>query len=451
VRAGQFDIEEVSTIIGPYRRRKNLVNKDINIPINGAIMKFKSSNIYRKLLSLGFTLAISSGVVSAQALERAAAGINPAAIQAAVDQFRADLGPNNGIGGSFTTGRREINWDGVPNGVASPNPISGDFFNVNSPRGAIFTSTSGPVLTGGPLQPFQISSTVASGVPVRFGNINPTYTNEFQAFSGERLFTTTRGSNVVEIAFRIPGTDIPATVTGFGAVFTDIDSRSTIMQFYDDKGNLLFTPHGPVEGIDKGLSFQGVSYNDGTRISKVVIVLGNVPLSAGTTDGAGDIFDVVAMDDFIYGEPRAAEFHSGDADGDGVADARVFRPSTGTWFTLNSGSNTVSTEQFGFNGDVPIDGDFDGDRRADLAVFRPSEGVWFVKGSSNGSFITQSLGQNGDRPVAGDYDKDGKTDIAVWRPANGNYFVLRSKDNRSSFFAFPFGTNGDIPVQGGAQ
>ena len=29
-------------------------------------------------------------------------------IQAAVDQFRAHLGPNNGIGGSFTSGRREI-------------------------------------------------------------------------------------------------------------------------------------------------------------------------------------------------------------------------------------------------------------------------------------------------------------------------------------------------------
>ena len=390
--------------------------------------------------------------VSAQAITREAVGATPASIQATVDQFRADLGalnPNNGQ--SFPTGRREINWDGVGDNVASPNPISGDFFNVNSPRGLVTTSTSGPVLTGGPLQPFQISSTLASGVPVRFGNINPTYTNEFRTFSGERLFTTTRGSNVVEISFRIPGTDIPATVTGFGVVFTDVDSRSTIMQFYDDKGKLLATPNGPIPELDKGLSFQGVSYKDGTRISRVVLVLGNVPLNAGTTDGQNDLFDVVAMDDFIYGEPRSGEFHSGDADGDGVADARVFRPSSGTWFTLNSGSNTVSIDRFGLEGDIPVDGDFDGDRRADVAVYRPSEGTWFITESSSGSVIIQGFGVGGDKPVAGDYDKDGTTDLAVWRPANGTYFVLRSKDKRTSFFSFPFGTPGDIPVQGAAE
>src|SRR5689334_1915854 len=134
--------------------------------------------------------------VSAQFIERAGFGANPAAIQQSVDQFRADLGTlNPNVRGSFTSGRREINWDGVPNGGSAPNFLAADFFNFNSPRGVMFTSTAGPFVNLGTAQPFQVSSTAASGVPVRFGNINPTYTNEFQAFSAERLFASSPGSN----------------------------------------------------------------------------------------------------------------------------------------------------------------------------------------------------------------------------------------------------------------
>jgi hypothetical protein len=70
---------------------------------------------------------------------------------------------------------------------------------------------------------------------------------------------------------------------------------------------------------------------------------------------------------------------------------------------------TVSINQFGLNGDLPVDGDFDGDGLSDLAVFRPSRRAWFIRRSSNPTnFISVSFGQNGDRPVASDYDKDGK-------------------------------------------
>src|SRR3990172_5278393 len=55
---------------------------------------------------------------------------NPSAIQSTVDTFRADLGPNNGTGpGPFVGGRREINWDAVPDAVASPNAFPGNFFS----------------------------------------------------------------------------------------------------------------------------------------------------------------------------------------------------------------------------------------------------------------------------------------------------------------------------------
>ena len=387
-------------------------------------------------------LAISA---SAQAVVRQASGADPASIQAAVDQFRADLGQlNPNVRQTFSTGRREINWDGVPNGASAPNFLRPDFFNLNSPRGVMFTSTTGPDLRGVIAQPFIVSSTAASGTPVRFGNINPTYTNEFQAFSEERLFAPSPGSNVIEVTFFIPGTTIPATVSGFGAVFCDADTPATHMQFYDQTGRILLQPSDPVVSPDKGLAFQGVSFTDGTRIARVVMVLGNAPLSLTNTDGVNGA-DVVAVDDFIYGEPHALEHHSADFDGDGSPDLSVFRPSSGQWFILNSGSNTISFAQFGLNGDVPVDADFDGDEKSDIAVYRPSSGTWFSLNSSNGQFSAIQFGLAEDKPVPGDYDKDGRTDIAVWRPSIGDYFILNSSTGQA--FETHWGLNGDIPVR----
>jgi hypothetical protein len=283
---------------------------------------------------------------------------------------------------------------------------------------------------------------------VRFGNINPSYTAEFQAFSEQRLFTTTPGSNVIEITFFIPGTTIPATVSGFGAVFCDADTAATRMQFYDQTGRILLTPNGQVVGVDKGLSFQGVSYNDGTRIAKVVIILGNAPLSAANTDGVNGV-DVVAMDDFIYSEPRAMEHHSADFDGDGTADLSVYRPSSGQWFVLNSGSSTVSITRFGLDGDIPVDADFDGDRRSDIVLYRPSEGTWFRLNSSDGRFSAVQFGLDGDKPVAQDYDKDGKADLAVWRPSIGDYFIQNSSNGLVQ--ETHWGVNGDIPIAGSGR
>jgi hypothetical protein len=403
-----------------------------------------SNGIQRTITVLGFAIVIFASAASGQAIERAAFGANPAAIQAAVDQFRADLGTlNPNTRQSFRSGRREINWDGVPNGASAPNQLAPDFFNFNSPRGVMFSSNESPLILNPILQPMLVSSTAASGVPVRFGNINATYTNEFQTFSPERLFSTTPGSNVLEINFFIPGTAIPATVNGFGAVFTDVDGQSTHMQFYDATGRILLVPNGQIVGIDKGLSFQGVSYNDGTRISRVVITLGNAPLSATNTDGVNGV-DVVALDDFIYGEPRAADYHEGDFDGDGATDLAVFRPSTGQWFVINSGSNTVDVANWGTDGDVPVPGDFDGDRRADLVVFRPSTGTWFRLNSSDGQAIITQWGAEGDKPETGDFDKDGRSDIAIFRPSEGNHYIIKSSN--SDFIVSQWGANGDIPI-----
>lgn len=401
-----------------------------------------SSNFLSKILTGIFTVLAFVGVLSAAPVVRQVGGANAAAIQATVDQFRTDLGgANNGVGGSFTNGRREINWDGVPDSFSEPNNFPVDFFNVNSPRGVIFNAVEDA--TGAGLNQFAVSSNTASGVPVRFGNLNANYTNIFQTFSAQRLFIA-RTTHILEVNFVIPGTNIPATVSGFGVVFTDVDSATgggrSLIRVYDKNGRQLSAASAPV--ADNGLSFVGISFNAGERVARVVIESGNAGLSSTNNDGTNGV-DVVAMDDFIYGEPRASEFHQNDFDGDGTADATVFRPSTGQWFTLNSGSNTVAFSTFGLNGDIPVNGDFDGDQRADIAIYRPSGGEWWIQRSSNGSTLGVQFGQNGDKPVVGDYDKDGKSDLAFWRPSNGTYFVLRSTNG--SFFGFPFGSNGDIP------
>ena len=218
-------------------------------------------------------------------------GANPAAIQAAVDSFRAALGANNGVGGTFPAGRREINWDGVPDLLSAPNNLPANFFNANSPRGVVF-STPG---TG-----FQVSAKAASGTPVRFGNLNATYPADHQTFSAERLFTAL-DSNTVQVDFFLPGTNSPATVAGFGAVFTDVEvagaSRYTV--FYGDgtNGGQFAIPVGPTGG----LSFLGLT--EPLRYSRIIIQSGTA--LPGTTEGLTNNLDVTFMDDFIYGEPLA--------------------------------------------------------------------------------------------------------------------------------------------------
>lgn len=401
-------------------------------------------NFIRLFWLSSFTLLVFINSVVAAPVVRQGSGANQAALQAIVDQFRTDLGgANNGVGGSFVTGRREINWDGVPDSFSEPNNFPIDFFNVNSPRGVIFNSIEND--TGAALNQFAVSSNTASGVPVRFGNINANYTAIFQTFSAQRLFIA-RNTTIMEVNFVIPGTNIPATVSGFGVVFADVDSatgggRSLIRLYGPDGRQLPGAASAPAQ--DGGLSFVGVSYNGGERVARVVIEFGNAALSSTNNDGVGGV-DVVAMDDFIYGEPRASQFHAGDFDGDGFADPAVFRPTAGLFFVLNTGSNTVSTVPFGANGDIPVNGDFDGDQRADVAIYRPSVGEWWINRSSTNQTVAAQFGAAGDKPTPGDFDKDGKTDIAFWRPANGNYFVFRSSNN--TFFSFPWGSNGDIPV-----
>jgi len=131
-----------------------------------------------------------------------------------------------------------------------------------------------------------------------------------------------------------------------------------------------------------------------------------------------------------------------DFDGDGRTDLSVFRPSDGTWYVMQSGSNTSRAQQFGTNGDKIVPGDYDGDGRTDFAVFRPSDSNWYILRSSDNSFSAVNWGLNTDKPVPGDYDGDGRTDIAVYR--SGTWHILQSTNGQ--FATHQFGASSDIPV-----
>jgi hypothetical protein len=156
-----------------------------------------------------------------------AAGATPAAIAATSDAFRAAVGG----------GRREINWDGVGPAFADPNALPGNFFNVNSPRGAVF-STPG---TG-----FLVSANAGTATPVLFG-----FANDFQTFSAQRLFTAVN-SNITDVTFFVPGTNIAATTNAFGAIFVDVEVAGlTKMEFFDRCNSLIFSHTTPWSGATR--------------------------------------------------------------------------------------------------------------------------------------------------------------------------------------------------------
>jgi hypothetical protein len=300
---------------------------------NGALAKAaqfkeygKESTIMKRhvLLNLGLAFGLLSAIVlvpigqTAQAQGKSKELLPPTVFQAAgptadsilgtVNAFRNALGDPNGNNPPplDRSGRREINWDGGnPNVLDTTAPVT-PFNTFLNNRGAQFT-TPGVGLSQAPP-----SGGPQDGLVGLFNN--PTYGTIFSTFSQSRLFTPV-GSNITEALFFVPGTNgrDPATVRGFGAVFTDVDQpdgsgpgkkkgnrgASTLMEYFDAYGKLLFSSFVPASPGDASLSFFGIVFDD-ARIAWVRITTGNV--APGPNDDEKN--DIVMMDDFIYGEPQ---------------------------------------------------------------------------------------------------------------------------------------------------
>jgi len=216
-------------------------------------------------------------------------------ISAALSEFRELLGPLNTKPGA-TGGHREVNWDAVPADKTNNNLFPGDFFGSSDPT-ALDGRKRG-----------LINKTPGSGFSVSnddFFFINPTYDDQFDDFSPTKTFIAV-GSNITDNFFKVPGTDIDATVQGFGVVFSDVNNASsTSMEFYDGD-RLLGSFKVPNVGNNNpgGFSFLGV-YFPNEKVTRVRIISGSAPLSPTQNDlsnGGGE--DLVIMDDFIYSEPR---------------------------------------------------------------------------------------------------------------------------------------------------
>jgi hypothetical protein len=216
-------------------------------------------------------------------------------IATTIEKYRTLLGPDNGgVAQSFPAGRREINWDAVPDEFSQPNGYPPDFFNAPAEpraRGAVLN-------TPGDHLGVSADGDNPTGAAPRFGDINPTYVDTFTTNSAEKLFSPV-GSNVATIKFYVPGSDRPALTRGFGAVYTDVDSKKAAdFTFYDAKGKVLGTYAVPKS--KGGLSFLGVAFKK-PIVSRVKIVYGTSEL--GPDDSTQ--YDVAVMDDFIFGEPQA--------------------------------------------------------------------------------------------------------------------------------------------------
>jgi hypothetical protein len=208
-------------------------------------------------------------------------------IRTKVADFRTLIGePNNtGVAGQQPAGRREVNWDG-----AGARP-----FNNNDHFPADFFIGNGLVYDGASFRNDSLN----------FAEINPTYADEFTPFSPKVMFSAI-GTNLIEAVFRAAGTQTPAGVTGFGAVFADVDLAGTSsIELFDKNGVSLGRYDAPIRSDATGLSFVGAKF-DAAIVAHVKIRCGNASLAAGVNDlTSGGTKDLVVIDNVIYGEPTA--------------------------------------------------------------------------------------------------------------------------------------------------
>lgn len=189
----------------------------------------------------------------------------------------------------------------------------------------------------------------------------------------------------------------------------------------------VFLPAGIPAGTVVSISISAVALNgDG--------VLGNTDTTDQHFSLVGYNFQPLAPDR----RPPA------DFDGDDRTDVSVRRADIGHWWIYRSSDNAVFSTAIAAIGTpgTPVFADYTGDGKDDVAAWGDN-GMWYIQRSEDFSYFAVPFGQNGDVPVPADYDGDDKADRAVFRPSAGTWFIQRSLGGVDTI---PFGVSSDLPV-----
>ncbi len=154
-------------------------------------------------------------------------------INSKLNEFRQLLGDQLNTTPGAIGGRREINWDGVPDELLNKK-LPQDFFN---PTGAAAPAANQRGLKYSAAGSFQVSKT-------NFAEVNAAASDQFSSFSGNKIFANI-SSNLWDVEFEVPGQVIPANVKGFGIVFSDVDlEKSVSLEFFSEEKSLgkFFVP-----------------------------------------------------------------------------------------------------------------------------------------------------------------------------------------------------------------
>src|SRR4029077_13615911 len=106
------------------------------------------------------------------------------------------------------------------------------------------------------------------------------------------------------VDFKLVGTTTNGLVKGFGVVFSDVDkAAATRVDYFDANGVELASIASPAHRGTQGVSFVGAVF-ESAIVARVRITSCEAALSTTITDvSAGGSPALVAMDDFVYGEP----------------------------------------------------------------------------------------------------------------------------------------------------